>query len=157
MQRVFKSPSWARMKKYKRKAQQYQKSVITIARVMSLKRAVRSFRSGEYRARLKLRHDPSSYPGERLILFASHPPLCSSSLRAPVLSWSCITVRMSRIEVQRSNSRNKIIAITIAISSRTTEPWKERRGAESGRGKTRNAAERRRKNDRRRELNYKVR
>lgn len=29
-------------------------------------------------------------------------------------------VRMSRIEVQRSNSRNKIIAITIAISSRTT-------------------------------------
>lgn len=31
---------------------------------------------------------------------------------------------MSRIEVQRSNSRNKIIAITIAISPRTMKPRK---------------------------------
>jgi len=59
-----KSASGARMKKYKRKAQQRQKSVITIARVMSdTERAIASPR------RLKLRHGLSSHPRERLIPF----------------------------------------------------------------------------------------
>ena len=40
---------------------------------------------------------------------------------------------MSRIEVQRSNSRNKIIAITIAISSRTMKPARRQREGEEGR------------------------
>ena len=42
--------------------------------------------------------------------------------------------RMSRIEVQRSNSRNKIIAITIAISSRTMKSRKREREREREEG-----------------------
>lgn len=68
---------------------------------------------------------------EHLIPFANHPSSLPHPPAGPILSPGLHQhqVRMSRIEVQRSNSRNKIIAITIAISSRTTEPWWQRDAA----------------------------
>lgn len=123
------------MKKYKRKAQQYQKSVITIARNAGLWKSHHSVPANT--ARLKLRHGPC-----RAIPWTFNsirgPP--SVPPRRPFLSPGLHQhqVRMSRIEVQRSNSRNKIIAITIAISSRTTEPWWVKgRGVEGGGSGTR--------------------
>ena len=76
---------------------------------------------------------PSKRPHD-LNCVTTIPPTFNFNVAAPLSDSHHRQHRMSRIEVQRSNSRNKIIAITIAISSRTMKSRKREREREREEG-----------------------